>query len=132
MNVKNLYSVYVYLIINFSNCHGQLQPEPTDLNDLSNQLDQLLSPEHIFQNLFDPEGIIPDPAQKCIQESKNDEDKCWFSLCELFLAFVDPKDQDKIPNWAVKSKLWPWDDSKMIYILLDIVLQIVDTRYNLL
>ena len=108
MNMKNLYFVYAYLIINFSHCHGQLQPNPTDLNDLSNQLDELLSPQHIFQNLFDPEGIIPDPVTKCIQESTKDEDKCWFSLCELFLAFVDPKDVH-IPNWAVKSKFGKWD-----------------------
>ena len=106
--MKNLYFVYAYSIINFLHCHGQLLPNPTDLDDLSNQLDELLSPQHIFQNLFDPEGIIPDPVTKCIQESTKDEDKCWFSLCELFLAFVDPKDVH-IPNWAVKSKFGKWD-----------------------
>ena len=105
MNVKNLYFVYVYLIINFLNCHGHFHQNPTELDDLRNQLDELLSPQRVFQNLFDPEGTIPNPVQKCIQESTNDEDKCRLSLCELFLAFVDPKDVH-IPPWAIKSKLW--------------------------
>lgn len=104
MNVKNLYSVCVYLIINFLNCHGQHKSNPADLHDVGTQLDELLSPQHIFQNLFDVEGKVPDPVQKCIQQSTKDEDKCWFSLCELFLAFVDPKDVH-IPQWAIKSKL---------------------------
>ena len=127
MNSKHLYLIYIYVFVKYVNCqqyfaqqpnykHAKLQETPnfdifseTSLSDINSRFEELFSPQHIFQKLFDPEGVVPDPVQKCIEKSKSDESKCWNSLCELFLAiaeFLDPEDPRNVPvpQWAVKSK----------------------------
>lgn len=123
MNSKHLYLVYLYVLLNTASClqhltqisnykHGKLQETPnfdifseTSLDDVNSRFEELFSPQYIFQMLFDPDGVIPDPVQKCIEKSTSDESKCWTSLCELFLAIADPKDVH-VPQWALKSKMF--------------------------
>ena len=76
-----------------------------DLSHIESRLEELFSPRHIFEKLFNPEGVegYEDIVKQCIDESKKDEDKCALTLCELFLTFADNKNAP-IPSWAWKSK----------------------------
>ena len=64
--------------------------------------DQKLKPENVFKNLFELNTFSSTPLQQCLDTTDN----CAKSLCEIFLvANVDPK-KHKLPNWALKSKLF--------------------------
>ena len=105
MNSIHLYFVFIVGLINNVKCFEQIDLKSNDLSHIESRLEELFSPRHIFEKLFNPEGVkgYEDIVKQCIDESKKDEDKCALTLCELFLTFADNKNAP-IPSWAWKSK----------------------------
>ena len=74
----------------------------SDIPTFNKKFDQLLSPPNLFKNLMTQKGL-EDIFQQCIVHSVDPKSRCTQSLCELFLAFIDPK-QYRVPQWVLKSK----------------------------
>ena len=120
MIFKLMYILCIILILNTVNGDQDVLQQIYNKNlfsnvDISNVekpyelLHRFLTPEHVFQQLFNKGGVNINPMQECSMHSLDSESNCTQSFCEIFLelyqSFVE-KTPPSIPHWAVKSKYY--------------------------